>query len=344
MAYYTQNKELESAESKLEQGLDLHDLVLGALTIISVFIPVRSTAQNMTATPKGKSPASRKGLPEKITPLSQNNVQDDATIIFSVILLALSAITIAILGIKVFFTFYLDGVDSVTTDVMVATQAIFVQIFFAVLTTMVGVGFTMYGIRKKTKVLPLVLSIYTSVVLFIVMIGFGKLAFDVFIADIKFAEPNNMFLMSLRIFVAGIAFLPGLGLSHFIIHTLNDELLPHTTKAYTWFCIVLTTLSYLRIVYNITINMVPESRSIVYILTILAGLMAVVGLHSVQKKHTWRVFAFPFMVLLTFQACLIVVHYFFLEEQVGRWWPDTFFLIGTVSIIIGFTSASRKSK
>ncbi|MCP4361860.1 MAG: hypothetical protein GY796_27930 [Chloroflexi bacterium] len=192
--------------------------------------------------------------------------------------------------------------------------------------------------------MPHVLSIYTSIVLFIVMVGFAKLAYDVFIADIQLSDPNNMFLMTLRVFVAGIAFLPALGLSHFGIHKLNDGLLPYTTRVFGWFCMALTGFLHLKIVYNITISLVPATRSIVYVLTIAAGLMAIIGLHSVQKEQNWRVFAYPFMFLLAFQLLAIFAHYFVYMLDVGRLWLDVLFLVGTVLIALGFFTASRKSK
>ena len=164
--------------------------------------------------------------------------------------------------------------------------------------------------RGLLSVLTLILSIGS---LTAALGGGAKLILDVLDMGLK----DSLSHLWIRGLVLALAYLFGWLASVISIRVYGNLILPILIQIYAWVTLAGSCLLYLMILQRLFKQGYDFPHYLAYLLTLAAGLTALVGLHLVLEGHDLRPFAIPLLVINLGQLGLIVVRYVFMSELNG---------------------------
>lgn len=166
--------------------------------------------------------------------------------------------------------------------------------------------------RGLLSVLTLILSIGS---LTAALGGGAKLILDVLDMGLK----DSLSHLWIRGLVLALAYLFGWLASVISIRVYGNLILPILIQIYAWITLAGSCLLYLMILQRLFKQGYDFPHYLAYLLTLAAGLTALVGLHLILEGHDLRPFAIPLLAINLGQLGLIVVRYVFLGSTKIGW-------------------------
>ena len=169
------------------------------------------------------------------------------------------------------------------------------------------------------SIVMLVISVGT---LGIAMLGGAKMVYDILAnqAETGFVAP---------VIALGIAYLVGWLTAMVGIRVFGNLILPILINLFTWVCLAGICYLYIEIMQRLYFQQYDIWRFMKYVIVMLAGLAAMVGLHLIIEDHNLRPFSLPLLILSMIQLGLIVYRYVFIGSKHPMYiLGDLFFLLG----------------
>lgn len=178
-------------------------------------------------------------------------------------------------------------------------------------------------------VLCLVLLAVSILSLGIAMAGAAWMAFEVFDKGL-----GNQVGVLPKVVAIGLAYVIGWAVSIYSIRVLGHLTLPVTIKVIAWITLAGLCLLQVAIIYKLYNQSYSNFKFAIYLLMMVIGLLALIGIHLIVENHNLVPFAYPILVISLVHLILIVSHYVFgnLEEKkYAYFWSDaTFFIFTTI--------------
>ncbi len=163
----------------------------------------------------------------------------------------------------------------------------------------------------------------------IAMIAGAKLAFDVFSSGFQNTLDNGLAGLGAKLVAVGLAYAIGWGVALFGIHALGNLVLPIFIKAYGWLTLAGICLLYIMIINKLFAQAYSLPKFIAFCIMLLAGMLALLGLHLLIEDHSLVPFAFPLFIISLVHLFLIVYHYVFMDAvEYGYIWGDAAIFLG----------------
>lgn len=182
---------------------------------------------------------------------------------------------------------------------------------------------------SQRGMLSLAMSFISLVALGIAMLGGAKLAYDLL------ANPGGVKTSLLAAVIAlGITYVLGWLAAMVAIRVYGNLILPMLLNLVMWACLAGICYLYVEILQRLYLQQYDFWRFWKYVLVMLAGLTALVGLHLVIEGHNLRPFAIPLLFTSLVHLGLIVFRYVFVGGKFVYIFGDLFFLFGMSSFSI----------
>ncbi|MEW5830331.1 MAG: hypothetical protein AB1846_15695 [Chloroflexota bacterium] len=142
-----------------------------------------------------------------------------------------------------------------------------------------------------------------------------------------------------KLVVLGLAYMVGWIVGVYSIRGLNNLVLPILIQVYVWLCLAGICALYIAIIVKLFNQEWLPSSFAKYCLVMIAGLLAMIGLHLMLENHSLVIFAIPLLLICLIHLYLIVFHYIFFPATMvdyGKLWGDITFFLGmsVVSILM----------
>lgn len=163
----------------------------------------------------------------------------------------------------------------------------------------------------------------------IAMLGGAKIVFDI-LGD----NPNSIG-MGTKIIVIGLAYVVGWLTAMVAIRVYGNLVLPMLINWIIWGCLVGTCFLYVEILQRMYGQPADLGKFFKYMMVMLGGLSALVGLHLIIEDHDLRPLSIPLLIISLFQLGLIVYRYVFdVPADTGFLWKDLVFFFGMTAFSI----------
>jgi hypothetical protein len=155
--------------------------------------------------------------------------------------------------------------------------------------------------RGLMSIVMLVISVCT---LGIAMFGGAKMVYDILLnhSDVGFVAPA---------IALGIAYLVGWFTAMVGIRVFGNLILPILINLFTVMCLLGICYLYIEIMQRLYLQQYGFGQFIKYAVVMIAGLLAMVGLHLIVEDHNLRPLSIPLLFLCMVQLGLIVYRYVF---------------------------------
>jgi hypothetical protein len=153
------------------------------------------------------------------------------------------------------------------------------------------------------------------------LLGGSKLILDVFSVGLM----NSLSGLSTKVLVIGLAYVVGWLTAMVAIRVYGNLVLPFVINFFTWGCLVGVCALYILILQRLYDQAYDLPHYWAYLMIIVAGLTAMVGLHLIIEDHDLRPFSIPLLVISMIQLGLIVFRYVFTVADSGYLWKDLLF-------------------
>lgn len=173
--------------------------------------------------------------------------------------------------------------------------------------------------RGLMSIVMLVISVGA---LGIAMLGGAKMVYDILAnqSGTGFVAP---------VIALGIAYLVGWLTAMVGIRVFGNLIMPILINLFTWVCLAGICYLYIEIMQRLYFQQYDIWRFMKYVIVMLAGLAAMVGLHLIIEDHNLRPFSLPLLILSMIQLGLIVYRYVFIGSKHPMYiLGDLFFLLG----------------
>ena len=206
------------------------------------------------------------------------------------------------------------------------------------------------GHPSQRGMLSIVMLLVSVVTLSVAMIGGAKMALDTFSSSkvmeqgtklkvekglsAEAAKPEKMKKepVAPHVFAPAIALAIAYGVGWFTamlgIRVYANLILPILINLITWACLAGICFLYLEILKRLYAQEYEIPNFIKYVVVMLAGLFAMVGLHLIVEDHNLRPFAIPLLIISMFHLGMIVYRYVFANGKEIYLIGDLFFLFG----------------
>lgn len=179
------------------------------------------------------------------------------------------------------------------------------------------------GHVSQRGMLSLLMLMISLGALGIAMLGGAKLAYDVL------GPPGgNTPALLAAVIALGVAYLIGWLTAMLAIRVYGNLILPILINGLMWVCLAGICYLYVEILERLYMQKYTFWQFWKYVLVMLAGLTALVGLHLIVEGHNLRPFAIPLLVTSLIQLGLIVFRYVFAGGKPIYILGDLFFLFG----------------
>jgi hypothetical protein len=168
-------------------------------------------------------------------------------------------------------------------------------------------------------------------------LGIAALAGAKMIVEVLGGEANTpVVAVAAQITVIGLAYAVGWLTALVAIRVYGNLILPTLINWSTWACLAAVCYLYFQILRRMYLQPDELGRFIKYILVMLGGLGAMVGLHLVIEDHDLRPFAVPLLLISLGQLGMIVFRYVFDTDGVnfGFLWKDLTFFIMMITVSV----------
>jgi len=152
-----------------------------------------------------------------------------------------------------------------------------------------------------------------------------------------------------KIIVLGLAYLVGWIAALVGIRKIGNLLLPYLVQIYAWVCLAGVGVLYIKILSKLYAQDYGFPQFAKYVVIMIAGLIALIGMHLLIEGHNLVPFAIPLLIISLVQLYLIVFHYVFgtVNDYAYLWGDLAFFVwmtaIGILMIIrVGVLTSVRK--
>lgn len=184
--------------------------------------------------------------------------------------------------------------------------------------------------RGMFSILMLLASI---VALGFALLGGAKLILDIFSIGLL----NTLNGLGTKVLVVGLAYAVGWLTAMIAIRVYGNLVLSFVINFFIWGCLIGTCALYLLILQRLYDQVYDLPHYWAYLMIIVAGLAAMVGLHLIVEDHDLRPFSIPLLVISVIQLGLIVFRYVFTTTAKPDYlWKDLlfFFMMGLFSFLM----------
>ena len=157
----------------------------------------------------------------------------------------------------------------------------------------------------------------------IALLAGARLIFDILGAGLENSLPS----LPTKALVIALAYGVGWITAMIAIRVYGNLVLPFIINFMIWGCLIAVCALYVLILqrmYDQTYNLL---RFWAYLMIMVAGLGAMVGLHLILEDHDLRPLSLPFLVISMIHLALIVFRYVFTPANPGYLWTDVIFLL-----------------
>jgi hypothetical protein len=179
------------------------------------------------------------------------------------------------------------------------------------------------GQVSQRGMMSLVMLLVSTVTLSVAMAGGAKMVLDILGPD----EAKEIHVFA-PVIVLGIAYGVGWITAMLGIRVYANLILPMVINLFTWACLIGVCYLYLEILNRLYGQEYHPENFVKYVVVMIAGLAAMVGLHLIVEDHNLRPFAIPLLIINMFQLGLIVYRYVFDNGNAKYLLGDIFFLFG----------------
>lgn len=183
--------------------------------------------------------------------------------------------------------------------------------------------------RGMFSILMLIASILA---LGFALLGGSKLILDIFSVGLL----NSLSGLGTKVLVVGLAYAVGWITAMVGIRVYGNLVLPFVINILIWGCLIGVCTLYLLILQRLYDQAYDLQHYWAYLMIVVAGLAAMVGLHLVIEDHDLRPFSIPLLVISVIQLGLIVFRYVFTAANPGYLWKDLlfFFMMALVAYLM----------
>ena len=139
------------------------------------------------------------------------------------------------------------------------------------------------------------------------LLGGARLILDIFSVGLL----NSINGIATKIIVIGLAYAVGWLSSMFAIRVFGNLVLPFIINIFIWGCLIGVCSLYVLILQKLYMQAYEDLQFWAYLLTVVAGLGAMIGLHLIIEDHDLRPFSVPLLIINLIQLGLIVFRYVF---------------------------------
>ncbi|HET9905410.1 MAG TPA: hypothetical protein VFQ23_02180 [Anaerolineales bacterium] len=158
--------------------------------------------------------------------------------------------------------------------------------------------------RGLLSLLMLLLSIGG---LMFALLGGARLILDIFSVGLL----NSINGIATKLIVIGLAYAVGWLSAMFAIRVFGNLVLPFIINIFIWGCLIGVCSLYVLILQRLYVQAYGDLQFWAYLLTVVAGLGAMIGLHLIIEDHDLRPFSVPLLIINLIQLGLIVFRYVF---------------------------------
>lgn len=139
-----------------------------------------------------------------------------------------------------------------------------------------------------------------------------------------------------EIIVIGLAYAVGWITALVAIRVYGNLILPTLINWSTWACLAAVCYLYFAILKRMYSQPDDFNKFVKYIMVMIGGLSALVGLHLIIEDHDLRPFAIPILLISLGQLGMIVFRYVFDTQTVkpGFLWKDLTFFIMMITVSV----------
>ena len=139
------------------------------------------------------------------------------------------------------------------------------------------------------------------------LLGGARLIFDIFNVGLL----SSLNGIATKIIVIGLAYAVGWISAMFAIRVFGNLVLPVIINLFIWGCLIGVCSLYVLILQRLYMQAYDDLHFWAYLLIVIAGLGALIGLHLIIEDHDLRPFAVPLLIINLIQLGLIVFRYVF---------------------------------
>jgi len=184
------------------------------------------------------------------------------------------------------------------------------------------------GHVSQRGMLSIVMLLVSLGTLGIAMLGGAKMAYDLFDPS---GEPHPGLIAA--VVALGITYALGWLTAMVAIRVYGNLILPILLNWLMWIFLAGICYLYIEIMRRLYDQEYELVNFVRYVLVMIAGLLALVGLHLIVEDHNLRPFSFPLLFLSVIQLGLIVYRYVF----VGG---NSLYIIGDLVFLFGMSGFS----
>jgi hypothetical protein len=156
------------------------------------------------------------------------------------------------------------------------------------------------------------------------LLGGAKLILDIFSVGLL----NSLNGISTKVFVVGLAYAVGWLTAMIAIRVYGNLVLPFVINILIWGCLIGVCAMYLLILQRLYDQAYDLPHYLAYLMIMVAGLAAMVGLHLIVEDHDLRPYSIPLLVISMIQLGLIVFRYVFtISANPAYLWRDLLFFV-----------------
>jgi len=163
----------------------------------------------------------------------------------------------------------------------------------------------------------------------IAMIGGAKVANEI----LKGSTESKIGIFA-PVVMLGVAYGVGWLTAMVGIRVYGNLILPILINLFMWACLAGICYLYLEIIVRLLLQEYDVWRFLKYVVVMLAGLAALIGLHLIVEDHNLRPFALPLLIMCVIQLGLNVYRYVFIGGKSIYLLGDLFFLFGMAGVAI----------
>lgn len=165
------------------------------------------------------------------------------------------------------------------------------------------------------------------------LLGGAKLIFDIFSAGLL----NSITGLGTKVLVVALAYVVGWLTAMIAIRVYGNLVLPVAINFLIWVCLIGVCTLYLLVLQRLYDQAYDLPHYMAYLMIMVAGLVAMVGLHLIIEEHDLRPFSIPLLVIAVIHLGLIVFRYVFTTSANPAYlWRDLlfFFMMGAFAFLM----------
>jgi hypothetical protein len=174
---------------------------------------------------------------------------------------------------------------------------------------------------------------FSLAALTLAMAGGAKEAVDLFREGLSAIRTDTL---GASLVVLGVAYLFGWTLALASTRAYGNLLMPPILRIYTWGTLAGVAALYVRIILKLFQQPQNVARLPVYLAMLVAGMVALLGLHLIGEECDLRPYSVPLLLISLFHLAMIVTRYVFLPgARPGFLFWDLAFFCGMLAIAGG---------